>query len=100
MDVRDFVIKDFRRNSQKDVNPAVPTMVFSDCRASRVILDGVASQQIETLQKSAGIQYEIVQQEAFSQDEIKFSYQYDIDQRGILQLTQSGFTTLSINNKE
>jgi len=39
--VEDFVIEDFHRDNQKDVNPAVPTIQLSDCRASRMTLDGV-----------------------------------------------------------
>lgn len=38
--VQDFVIDDFHRDSQKDVNPTVPTILFSDCRASQMKLDG------------------------------------------------------------
>ncbi len=38
--VRNFTIQDFCRDHHKDVKPAAPTLSFSDCRESRMTLDG------------------------------------------------------------
>ncbi len=96
--VHDFVVVDFHRDRQKDVNPAAPTILFSDCRASRMILDGVTRQQMETIQLSSAIQSEVVERDAFPMDQAELCGRYQVDQKGVFRLQQNGFTALSVNS--
>lgn len=90
--VQDFTIENFHRDTQNDVNPTAPTFHLSDCKASRMILDGVTPQQLEAIKMSKGIQIQPI-------NETPHHYQIDTEQNGVFQLMQNGFTTLSINNK-
>ncbi len=89
---RDFVVQNFQREREKDRNLGVPTISLTDCRASRMRLEGVLPQEVEAMRLSNGFRREI-----FPQDDDSYNCQYDVDQKGTVQLRQNGFGVLSLN---
>ncbi len=98
--VCDFRVEDFQRNPEQDVHPTAPTLAFSDCRASWMILDGITIQQVEMLMQSEGVRHKIVQKPNLPSDEANFRAQTDIDHGCVFQLPQGGFSVFSLNPKE
>jgi hypothetical protein len=92
--LQDFVIQNFQRDVEKDLNPEAPTINFSDCRKSSITLDGITPQQVETIQLSECIRSKIAQKNA--PGAMIYQGQFEINQCGFLRLMQNGFDTLTI----
>ena len=86
--VRDFVVDNFHRDKQKDVNSDAPTIHLSDCRASRLCLEGLGAEQLAAMTQFDG--------EGVGGN----GRNIHTPQRAIFQLPNGGFTTLSINPKK
>ena len=80
-----FVVENFQRVQAKDVNSTAPTINFSECRASKMILEGAL---VDPIQESDGVS--VVQDGS--------QYQIDIAAQGVLRLSEGGFINLNINS--
>jgi hypothetical protein len=94
--LNNFTVDEFRRDSDKDQKPAAPTLNFSGCRASCLLLDRVTRRQLGTLRKSNSIQRELLERSA-SRNKALVDCQRNTDQQAVLQLAEDGFARLSIN---
>ncbi|KAA3654109.1 MAG: endopolygalacturonase [Chloroflexi bacterium] len=85
---RDLVVENFVRDKHKDVNPDAPTIYLSDCRASRLLFEGLEGEQLASLPQCDGVESVGVGGNGRN---------ITTTQRAIFQLPNGGFTTLSIN---
>lgn len=84
--LNDFTIEQFDRNAELDLNPSAPTVSFSDCRPTRIQLDGLSSEQINTLQLSPKAQLN--------------GNQLQLSQKAVMRLIEGGFEAMSISDAE
>jgi hypothetical protein len=96
--VKDFIIDDFHRDLEKDINPSAPTISFSDFCASQLVLDGISNYQLTQVEKSGDVQSTI---EPLGPANIHKSgllcAVFDLKQKSLLRFYEGGFTKLTID---